>query len=443
MRTLLLPLPALLLGSVVHGQVTTTPLDLSQIDGYPYFFSTPSHDVAWAGLQGVTPSPWGFIDSKIVVHTNDAGASWLIDTVPDPEDRGMMCVFARGADTAWVGLANNMNGGGAIWKTTDGGASWTQQTTTEFSTGWLDQVHFFDATDGLAIGDPNADGNWEVYTTTDGGTVWTYLGVDITPAPLSSEYGMYNECASYGDSFWLPTSQGRVLYTTDRGASWAVSVVNSAWGYFTARFHDELNGIAHDYYSNGPIMVTSDGGVTWTPQPITPNVDVNNISLVPGVPGAYAFKGGDPAKLYVTTDNFVSYTLIDGMNNFSLWPLHMADATIGWTAVPNLNSANGMYKISGPLTGVGEPGSTASTTLGVFPNPVVSGAALVTYTLAGASQVELILRAADGHELRRLAVQGRAGGNAEVFDLRGVPGGSYLLTLQGAQYSGTTRVVVN
>ena len=110
MRTLLLPLPALLLGSVVHGQVTTTPLDLSQIDGYPYFFSTPSHDVAWAGLQGVTPSPWGFIDSKIVVHTNDAGASWLIDTVPDPEDRGMMCVFARGADTAWVGLANNMNG---------------------------------------------------------------------------------------------------------------------------------------------------------------------------------------------------------------------------------------------------------------------------------------------------------------------------------------------
>lgn len=444
MRTALPLLAALLTGIAASAQVTTVPLDLSLVNGFPYYYSTPSHDVTWVGMQGVNPTPWGFVDSKIVARTIDAGETWSLDTVPDPEERGVTSVFALGADTAWVGLSNINNGQGAIWKTTDGGASWVQQTTTEFSssTSWFTQVHFFDASHGLAIGDPDEDGYWEIYTTDDGGAAWDRVPVDELPTPETGEWGMYNECASSGDSFWMPTVAGNVIYTTDRGASWMVSdVFPGTFNYFTVRFHDAMNGIAHQYSSAAPVKVTNDGGVTWTSQPLFPPLAVENISLIPGVSDAYIFKAEDPAKLYVTTDNFQSYTLIDDVHDFRPWPLRMADATLGWTAYPIINSAEGMYRIADIVSGAGDMVAEEVTSLGAFPNPVVSNATVLTFTLKEASVVELVLRSSDGRVVQRASISGKAGANAVVQQMH-VPEGNYLLSVQGRSGVNTIRVNV-
>ena len=97
------------------------------------------------------------------------------------------------ATTAWVGalLSTSNDGIGAVYKTTNGGVTWTAQQ--PFSTAgesFLNFVHAFDANNVIAGGDPE-NGEFELYTSSNGGTSWTRVASANIPNPQGSEYG-YN-----------------------------------------------------------------------------------------------------------------------------------------------------------------------------------------------------------------------------------------------------------
>jgi photosystem II stability/assembly factor-like uncharacterized protein len=145
--------------------------------------------------------------------------------------------------------------GGIIYKTIDGGSTWTQQTSPTTNT--LNKVFFTDDTHGFAVGDAGtiiytADGtNWSVHaqsgviTTRSLATVW-FVGSDgwIAGGATSVKCEIYK--------------------TTNGGTTWAnVTVTNPSVDYCTdISFYDANLGYA-SVDRNG-IMYTTDGGINWT-----------------------------------------------------------------------------------------------------------------------------------------------------------------------------------
>ncbi|MCK7482834.1 MAG: hypothetical protein M0C28_41225 [Candidatus Moduliflexus flocculans] len=92
-----------------------------------------------------------------------------------PADSGLtgISIAALNKDTAWITLddiASTAKGG--IFKTINGGTDWVKQATAfPGSGGHPTKIYFFDASNGLCIGQPR-NGYWEIYTTADGGTKW-------------------------------------------------------------------------------------------------------------------------------------------------------------------------------------------------------------------------------------------------------------------------------
>jgi hypothetical protein len=196
-------------------------------------------------------------------------------------------------------------------KTTDGGTTWTKKTTAAQLTGagtFLNWVHMFNATTGVALGDPpTAGGGFEVLRTTDGGETWA--AVSGVPAPIADEYaitGSFFASASAPGTLWtglassVQSNTVRVMKTTDFGQTWTVSnrIPNVVGAATQVAFKsNNLDGIVSGVTVVGPtgagvvtavnLAKTSDGGRTWTA--VTPNNDAtgnfyrNAIDAVGGV----------------------------------------------------------------------------------------------------------------------------------------------------------------
>ena len=58
-----------------------------------------------------------------------------------------------------------------LYKTEDAGAHWQLLFTNPDAKGFLDELAFWDAQHGIALGDP-VDGQFAIFTTSDGGRNW-------------------------------------------------------------------------------------------------------------------------------------------------------------------------------------------------------------------------------------------------------------------------------
>jgi len=167
-------------------------------------------------------------------------------------------IYFVDADRGWV-----VNGNGDVWKTTNGGDSWTRP----FLTGAHNRcVGFVDAQHGW-IGYLYEDNGAVLVETTNGGSSWTTVTL---PEPKPQGLcGMSvvdaNTVCAVGAYYGTP----RFIRTDDAGASWTVLDM-SPWcsALIDTKWFDEQNGIAVGASGNGPTRVTrivrsTDGGLTW------------------------------------------------------------------------------------------------------------------------------------------------------------------------------------
>jgi photosystem II stability/assembly factor-like uncharacterized protein len=114
--------------------------------------------------------------------------------------------------TAYVMATKSTGGsGGGVWKTSDGGVTWTKQTTVPFNvtTSFPNVVKFFDANNGFLMGDSDAAGVFEIFTTSNGGTTWSKVPAANIPA-APDEFGYTGLKARVEDTVWFGTNLGRV-----------------------------------------------------------------------------------------------------------------------------------------------------------------------------------------------------------------------------------------
>jgi photosystem II stability/assembly factor-like uncharacterized protein len=222
---------------------------------------------------------WASGGNNSVLRTADGGASWQKLTLPaemqatPPFD--FRDIDATDAQTAYV-LSIGPSTASRIFKTTDAGASWKQQYINQDPKGFLDAMTFWDADNGLVIGD-SIDGHFQILSTSNGGATWTKIPDAALPPALPNE-GAFSASGSNiamvgKNDAWIATGS-RVLHTADRGKTWTVVAApldtSESAGIFSITFRDARHGVivGGDYKQENTalnnVAITSDGGKTWT-----------------------------------------------------------------------------------------------------------------------------------------------------------------------------------
>jgi photosystem II stability/assembly factor-like uncharacterized protein len=173
-----------------------------------------------------------------------------------------------------------------IYKTEDGGDTWTMQFKNELVGAFYDCFAFWTPTRGIAHSD-SVDGVFPDLRTTDG-MAWESIADNMPPA-LSGEFSFSSSdtcVATQGeDNAWIATggsSIARILATTDGGDTWNAYDTplysSPSAGAFTVDFRNPNNGIVGggdldpSDPDNARTASSSDGGQTWTftnPPPVT------------------------------------------------------------------------------------------------------------------------------------------------------------------------------
>lgn len=325
---------------------------------------------------------------KIISKTTNGGSTWTASTVTGPGSNALISdIAAVDANTAWIITAPYAAGTNAnrIWKTTNGGASWTQQTSGFASSSFGNQIYFWDANNGWACGDPVADGKFEMYKTSNGGTTWT--AVAGRPA-AAGDYSYVAMKEVVGDNIWFGTDLGRILRSTDRGATWTANPspvidfggVTTAGSSGSLAFKDANNGllIAVDGAGSAAtttagLYSTNDGGVTWVPVTTSGAWYFGDISYVPGTPNTYVTTGinsgnaGFMGSAY-SKDGGVTWTSIDAGSQRG--KVAFLNPTTGWAGQfsDGPTGSAGILKFNGNLA-LGTSDNALKTNMKVFPNP--------------------------------------------------------------------------
>ncbi|MGZ8843129.1 MAG: WD40/YVTN/BNR-like repeat-containing protein [Pyrinomonadaceae bacterium] len=229
--------------------------------------SAVNERVAWASGSGST-----------VLRTDDGGATWKKLTVTS-EALDFRDIDAIDEKTAYA-LSIGNGPASRIYKTVDGGSSWTLQFRNEDPKAFLDAMSFWDPNHGIVIGD-SVDGQFYILTTSNGGREWSRVPPSRLPQALENEGAFAasgTNIAVYGKgSAWIglgAAARARVLRTTDGGRTWKVFETplksGASSGIFSVAFRDQKHGViaGGDYQKEKEavdnLAVTSDGGATWT-----------------------------------------------------------------------------------------------------------------------------------------------------------------------------------
>jgi photosystem II stability/assembly factor-like uncharacterized protein len=165
-----------------------------------------------------------------------------------------------------------VNGTGKIYKTTDGGATWTKQLDkpgTYFRCiAFLDEKRGFAGTIGTEYY-PNVTDTTPLYETRDGGATWTAV-TNITGPAVKGLCAIWTK----GRNVWAAGRVGGpafLMTSNDGGETWqSVDLSSQTAMILDILFFDDRNGVlcgataAHSAQSHALILTTSDGGRTWT-----------------------------------------------------------------------------------------------------------------------------------------------------------------------------------
>ncbi len=349
------------------------------------------------------------------------------------------------ADTAWAsGL--DVDYVSYIMRTNDGGQTWQRQFEDGYATAtsYLNVVHFWDAQNGVAIGDPAESDTepapfFEIYTTNDGGQNWTRTSSADIPAALPNEYGFGGNYFVAGDKIWFPTFNFstfewmRVFRSNDRGATWAAS--DAAAGDLS--FADALHGIGLGVYNNSSydLKYTADGGVTWTNLPPITGGLVSSLVLIPQSHYILAMlrtsNTAGPFRTMISTDLGQTWMEI-GDGTELAGNAKFSSPTVGYAGEwQPADHPTRMYKYTGsPLTGLFS-GQTLEAEISLAPNPA-SDHLRVQIETSEPAEFMFLLNDAQGRLIDRKTIDKTAQGNAR-FDLNSLPAGIYTLTVSSGK----------
>lgn len=247
---------------------------------------------------------------EVTIPTQFAGNYWLdVYFLESNPDYGWICGY-----------------NGAVLRTTNRGASW--QGALINGGPMLESVSFVDSQNGYASGSQG------IFKTIDGGQTWT----NVTPSISNSYWGCYFLTADYGmvvgegclfnqsQKFWL---------TTNGGTTWSLYEGNEPGSGMTDVILTSENGPGYAV-SSGNIWRTDDGGKTWAVMSNSGSnvwqeeITISGQSILVPYAGNTCQGGGNAGGLRYTTDFGNSWTETNLQAPF--FGSYLLSPTEGWGA---------------------------------------------------------------------------------------------------------------
>lgn len=369
------------------GQFVPQPLNYPGMGYWPYHISISDMEHVWIGTIQEFGDPYSFS-----VRTIDGGESWNFDSIPVPGVPRCTSICEWDTNTCFFVFTDGLAGGGTIWKTEDGGETWTNMVTTQFVGGFANFYHAFSADTGVAMGDPT-DGYFEIQVTNNAGATWTRVPSSNIPAILAGEIGLADAYSAVGNSIWFATSKGRCFRSVDRGITWDVSeIVPGSMADYDVCFSTEQKGVFFRKDAiTSKIAVTGDGGVNWDTVNYPNGYYILGMSSVGGFDGGFATTAWqNSTDVFFTPDLFTNIVQI-GSNIMSIGSIAFLDAETGWIGGGE-SGFNEILKFTGLLTGAKNQGQLQEKML-IIPNPSSTSSLLRLPVFSG--EVDLIIRIMD------------------------------------------------
>ena len=210
--------------------------------------------------------------------TSDGGKTWKSGIVKGAEWFQFRGVRGVSETVAYLQSIGNDPSDFRIYKTEDGGATWTMQFKNQTVGAFYDCFAFWTPKRGISHSD-SVDGVFPDLRTTDG-TTWQSISANMPPAlPGEFSFAASDTCvATQGENnAWIATggaSSARILATTDGANTWNAYdtplVSSPSAGAFTVDFRDATHGIVGggdldpSDPDNARTARSHDGGQTWT-----------------------------------------------------------------------------------------------------------------------------------------------------------------------------------
>jgi photosystem II stability/assembly factor-like uncharacterized protein len=261
------------------------------------------------GLSAAGHTVWASGTQGTVIRTLDQGKTWSVFTVPGAEKLDFRGIHAFNPSTAVIMSSGPAQDGQArIYRTSDGGKTWTQVYEEKTPGVFFDAIVFWDRKHGIVLSDP-VDGHFALFRTDDGGKTWAQIPPTLFPPALSNEgaFAASNSCLTVQGkrNVWFATggaSVARVFHSADRGKTWTVAETpmhpaNASSGIFSITFRNETGtetfgvAVGGDYaHPEGSVlpnvMFTEDGGRSWqaAASPTDPGgMYFSSVAVLPGV----------------------------------------------------------------------------------------------------------------------------------------------------------------
>lgn len=324
----------------IPAQAETLELDLTAVES-----GTESL------LQAISP-----VDSTVVwvsghratyARSLDGGETWSAGVVPGDSSLQFRDVAAFDDATAYL-MSAGTGDASRIYRTDDGGTSWTLQYTADHPEAFLDCMDFWSVDRGLVYGD-EVDGVPFILMTEDGGANWSRVPAAGLPPALDGEGGFAasGTCLETGPdgTAWIATGAGerpRVLRTSDYGTTWEVAdapvAAGPSSGLTTIRMGTGGRGyalggsIGSDSVRVDAVAATSDGGRTWSvPGALAMAGPVYGAALALERPAGDVLVAVGPRGLDWSTDSGRSWTTAEST---TYWAVDFVHERRGWAVGP-------------------------------------------------------------------------------------------------------------
>ena len=422
----------------------------------------------------------GTLDSGIIKTTN-SGTSWFTsNSGMSYVNSQCLTICAANPNVLYSGT-DSLGSSKGVYKTTDGGATWTNVTNDGFTSDRSIQAIVVDPTNAniVYVGIFNAqhDVNIGVWKSTNGGTNWTAAnsGMSSLQNILSLAIDPTNSSILYaGTSFVFATQTGPTLIykSTNAGASW----VNSSSGLPSAstdinpiRAIDVSKGnsqyVAAGLFQNvttGGFFLSTNGGSSWTKMhtglPATAAANIRAVMFRPNYTSEI-YCGIDnatgPSAVYRTTNTAASWSDFNGGTMQASYLVRAfsfratgSDSTlyggVGTTAA-SFTAGQGCYEYSWQLVGIKPQNGTVPTSFNLyqnFPNPF-NPTTVIQYDIPKASFVTLTVYDMSGKVIGTLVNEQKQAGTYQVsYNASSLSSGVYFYKITAGSFVSTKKMIL-
>lgn len=271
----------------------------------------PALSVATVGGNTAIVGWWG-----MMAHSTDGGDTWKVSSSqidnPDPYTTQLWDVAFTDAN---VGLA--VGSEGTVLRTDDGGVTWSTH-----ATGVTEDLLGVCITGDIAF----AVGWFDTaIRSTDGGRTWAPMTLPVTDRWFynASMWDASNAIMVGG----APTSTETILVTSDGGVTWTEEARDTTTGGVFAFLDVSTSGTGHAWIGrrDGLVVRTEDRGDTWTTHDTGTPWAIQSINFLNETHGWGATRNND--VLY-TTDGGDSWTRVTNVGG-SIWEVHFGSESNG------------------------------------------------------------------------------------------------------------------